>query len=823
MKKLKYKKLNKNLATLTIALCWILFSASLALAANQMSQDSYSFSVIEDNAAPYLDHCLPTANATDVPQHTNIQFTIKDDVSGVDSGSIDLTVEGQLIINDGVVQSFVNSIGITVDYDVEIIEKNSCEYVIMYDPAEYFDYKQVVNIAVSASDLENNTAAAINYSFKTQKFVYGVIRSLSRRNILSDAAEGEQDYSAIATSSDGKKVYIVWQEYSQDGQWNIYYMQSLDFGQTYSSAQQVHPTQIGVDHCNPQITIDALDNVYVVWQQRNHSADWDIYVASLNNGDMEFSDSYLVYNDSGLTDQTNPVICVKDALTDDGDSNTQEPATLYIGWVDANAGINSIKFIRTTANYQDYWYEFVNNPVRVDDDRWPQQAGGLALEVDDAGNIIIAWLGINVDGTNSIYLDRAQKSIIDSGENFGTDIEVSAATAAQIAPRLEVSSDGNNAYVLWLSENQTQCNLNFSDYLYSQGQGIFNLDSNHQVNATAITLDSVSGYDLKVDEQSDVFVVWQEIQSGNYIVKIAGASESDYNFEEYVDFDTSGTQTHPVLALDNNGYHYYTAWSNDSDGVKEINLCRNTFIETDSVSSQKIENDVGGSINVTSGDLSGTNVTVIQDSVETPLQVTIAEVVAAPLTAGNLVVVSNVVDFGPGGTQFGTPATITIPYTEVQLDSAGITNNASLKIYYYNLAAQDWEEMPGSSIDLAAEKISVSTDHFSMYAICGDPTSTVDTGSIITPAVSASSGGGGGGGCFIATAAFGTKMAKEVKILCEFRDRYLLTNYWGTQFVKFYYKNSPPIADYIRQKEGLRSMIRFCLKPLISLSRMICD
>jgi uncharacterized repeat protein (TIGR01451 family) len=72
-----------------------------------------------------------------------------------------------------------------------------------------------------------------------------------------------------------------------------------------------------------------------------------------------------------------------------------------------------------------------------------------------------------------------------------------------------------------------------------------------------------------------------------------------------------------------------------------------------------------------------------------------------------------------------------------------------------------------------------------------------------------------GGNCFIATAAYGSYMEPEVRILREFRDEYLMSHGAGRTFVEWYYRASPPAAALIRDHAWMRSVVRAFLSPAV--------
>jgi len=72
--------------------------------------------------------------------------------------------------------------------------------------------------------------------------------------------------------------------------------------------------------------------------------------------------------------------------------------------------------------------------------------------------------------------------------------------------------------------------------------------------------------------------------------------------------------------------------------------------------------------------------------------------------------------------------------------------------------------------------------------------------------------------CFIATAAYGSPLHPYVRILKDFRDKFLMSNKLGREFVELYYKYSPFAANLIAKHKVLKLIVQVNLLSLVIFS-----
>lgn len=94
------------------------------------------------------------------------------------------------------------------------------------------------------------------------------------------------------------------------------------------------------------------------------------------------------------------------------------------------------------------------------------------------------------------------------------------------------------------------------------------------------------------------------------------------------------------------------------------------------------------------------------------------------------------------------PITVTIPYTQADLDSAGVTDPNELQVYRWSSPSSGWEALQVTNVDTTNETISFEVSQFSLFGN-GAPAPA----NAVVPA-------GGGGGCLISTSAHGFRWAE---------------------------------------------------------------
>ena len=80
--------------------------------------------------------------------------------------------------------------------------------------------------------------------------------------------------------------------------------------------------------------------------------------------------------------------------------------------------------------------------------------------------------------------------------------------------------------------------------------------------------------------------------------------------------------------------------------------------------------------------------------------------------------------------------------------------------------------------------------------------------------------------CFIATAVYGSHDCREVEMLRGFRDTVLLPLKYGRRIIQWYYRNSPPLADFLRRHHTIRNLFRLMiLGPVVRIleQRFFCE
>ncbi len=791
------------------------YSVTFSVSDGNGGSDSETASIIidgVDQTAPYVDGCNPEPDEVQVPWDTNIIFHVKDDGVGVSSNSITVKVqrEGD---PDPIVVIADNACALPVQYSNSVsISGTPQDYTIRYDPPSDMDYRfsyeQRITITVSAEDLNGNALSEYSYSFTTAMVLRGPnVRLLGwMKNVLffgekdrslfpcAYAQEDQyQDNSQIVMNESGDRVYIVWQE---EPSGKIWFVESQDRGKSFINATELSDGVGGISQ-RPAIALDGNGNIYVAWQTQNESFNWDLYFARRLAGDTDFETGIIPLDQCiGVTDQIHPCIEADDS------------GIVGIAWANRN-GVDGV-YCASSADFGASFWNIAVSAIRQADDGTSLNPETPQIKKNYSGEYLyVAWSAEKGSNRN-IYVNKLDMS----GQRiFAVDSQVNDSGSARnpsldASPFEDIGAYSVDVCVAWEGTDNGDADIFYDS---SREGSVWRTDV--QVNDDAQIPRQQKDPVVAIDSYGEVFVIWSDMRNGDWDVYFALSIDKGQNFKtNMIVNDDTGTaeQSSPGLFLSRDGLHLGLTWTDSRLGGEYIFFNRNTVFSDDETYSEDINNVTGGVVSAAQdSSIEGAEVNIPPMAMTIPATVSVTKVESAPPFSGGAIV-GSALDFGPSGTRFVVPVTIRIPYTQEDLDTAGISDPSRLAIYYYNLKTLVWERVNGSYADVEDNVICAPVNHFSIFGLglstAGAAVATVGGG-----------GGGGGGGCFIATASYGTPLAKDVDILRNFRDEYLLTNWWGSQFVKFYYRHGPGAARFIEKREWARSIVRNCLKPFVLL------
>lgn len=636
----------------------------------------------------------------------------------------------------------------------------------------------------------------ITYALLALGFLAGAVRL--------DAA---QDNSRLLMDRGGNTIYMVWQEDTGGIRMN----KSEDKGISFSSDISVSQGIEGINS-NPAMAVDDAGNLYIIWENQGADGNINLHLGRMLKGERNFTaapipvDTHL----GALSNQTQPSL---DIFTS---------GTVVIAWVNQN-GNDGVYYAKSSDNGNSLWQITSGQIIRVDDLTavLPEHP---SIKMDTGGqNKHIAWCA-EKDGRKRIFFSKLNNS---DSRAYVNDVQVSddangasvRRPSLAVRPQAEGVNNKPNICIAWENEMAGDMDIFFDKSVSGDSWG-----SDIQVNDDAQTPQPQKEPQAAVDSNGDIFCAWSDFRNGDWDIYFAMSIDDGASFKTNVivnDDTGAARQDKPSLYLSASGKDFCVSWTDYRSGDGEIFFNRNTITDDSSAYAGLVDNNSGGVLKAdASTQVDKTEVSVPGSVLEAPTNISITPVrLPPPLLNGDALL--RVVDFGPGGTRFSRPVTIKIPYTQSELDGAGITDPNKLKIYHYNLKTLLWEAVAASRVDTVNQMVSAEVSHFSIFGIAGGVGGLLGGGG--SGGSGGGGGGGGGGGCFIATAAYGSSDNANVKILRQFRDRHLLTNKLGKKLVRFYYRHSPPIARYIAGRDGLKRMVRWSLKPAVLMAKICGD
>jgi len=707
-------------------------STIVTMDANYTLQANFAIDEV-DGTAPAVTNLSPDPNdfmSDSVPLNSLILLDITDTGKGVDRNTVEIRINNDLIYDgDNETSAGVyNSTG-----HVQTIKGicrrigSSAAYKYIFQPDEKFDYDQELSTAVNAADLATppNTMSEYQYSLISEMRSFGEKKTLTAgKEIISSGANKDSERPLTTVSDSSGNVWVAWTE-GDKGPNNSLINRDIWIGKLTVGAESFENggvrqvTNDAHDQSNPVLAIDSSDMLYLAWQDERNGK-WDLFISTSADGTNWTAEKLITdpnYN------QTNPAMAIDSSdevyIVYDDDQNTDKD--IYITSSSDTFSTQTKTQITSAGTGAVY------------DQTTPD------IAIDSADTVYVVWADArNWNGKGNIKYDMYGAA----SDNSWTNIEIvdKDKDGQQTAPKIATEDTGTILHFVWVDDEPGDKEVYYgsSDGLPGTpltgtniiDQGLPNLSDGKQPEQKQPAL-AVTGYTGGTDDDVlKVFACWED-ERYNKIENIHAVEMTNLGINIWVGDDGAGNdQKVPAIGIDPYN-HPYLVWVNNKS---DIIYTGSTFIDPDPlvpstpapVSSNMIIGTPFGSIN----DNDDVSVEIPARAYLCDMNITISKIRNPQKAPSNNR--TFLYEFGPSGTTFSKPVTITIPYNATTLVS-------SPSAYWYNpltgLYSQEGiTDVEVIQISSGLYALRFKTTHFSIFGGGG-------------PFDDIFGGGGGGGGC----------------------------------------------------------------------------
>lgn len=357
--------------------------------------------------------------------------------------------------------------------------------------------------------------------------------------INDDVVNQPQQYPDLAVGSSGM-VYSVWEDYRNGTDFDIYFSNSSDGGQSWSTNVKVN-TDINNQN-DPKVAVNQAETeIYVVWQDRRR--DRDIYFAKSTNGGLNW---------------TNPNVRINDNLTNlrgSPDIALDSSGTVHVVWEDTRNDNWDI-FHSKSLDGGTTWSPNtrVNEPSSADQRR-------PSLAVDSLGYLYVAW---HDNRASAFDWDIYFANSTDGGLSWSIPnnrVNNDGLGNVQENPSIAIIS-GGTVYVVWEDNRDFDYNIYFAK---STDWGV-SFPTNTRVND--LSPQNQNFPDIAVSS-GIISVVWEDYRDPDANIYFSNSSDGGTNWGSDIRVNENipgNGQNQPTIAASPSGT-LHVAWEDDRNSI----------------------------------------------------------------------------------------------------------------------------------------------------------------------------------------------------------------------------------------------------------------